>query len=132
VIDVTAAVLIVAGTFFLAVSAIGLIRLPDFYSRAHAVAKSETVGLLLVLLGLAVHHRLGPGTVQLLLIAVLGGPPPAPAQPPRPPPAGGRGGARWGGGGGGAAAPPPPTTAMHALARAAVRIGVEPWTRSDR
>ena len=40
------------GVVFLAVSALGLLQLPDLYTRAHAVAKSETVGLLLVFGGL--------------------------------------------------------------------------------
>ncbi len=70
-IDVIAAGLLVAGTGFLVVSAVGLLRLPDFYSRMHAVAKAETLGLLLVVAGLLVRHRLGPGSVQLLLIAVF-------------------------------------------------------------
>ena len=99
-IDAIAAILLVAGTLFLGVSAVGLVRLPDFYSRAHAVAKSETVGILLIVLGLVVHHRLGPASVQLLLIAVF--------------------------------AFLANTTAMHALARAAIRIGIEPWTRRQR
>ena len=45
-------VLVGLGVAFLAVSALGLVRLPDFYTRAHAVAKSETLGLLLIFVGL--------------------------------------------------------------------------------
>jgi multicomponent Na+:H+ antiporter subunit G len=44
--------LISIGLFFLAVSAVGLLRLPDLYTRAHAVAKSETLGLIFVFGGL--------------------------------------------------------------------------------
>jgi multicomponent Na+:H+ antiporter subunit G len=44
--------LIVAGMAFLAFSTVGVLRLPDLYTRTHAVAKSETVGLLLVFGGL--------------------------------------------------------------------------------
>lgn len=99
-ITAVAATLIVAGTFFLAVSALGLVRLPDFYTRAHAVAKSESFGLVLIVAGLLVHHRLGPGSVQLVLIAAF--------------------------------ALIANTTAMHALARAARRVGVALWTRSPR
>jgi multicomponent Na+:H+ antiporter subunit G len=50
--------LVSAGVFFLAVSALGLFRLPDLYTRGHAVAKSETLGLLLIFGGLFFHPAL--------------------------------------------------------------------------
>jgi hypothetical protein len=49
---VVSTILISLGMFFLTVSALGLVRLPDLYTRAHAVAKSETLGLMLVFVGL--------------------------------------------------------------------------------
>ena len=69
VIDTVAVVLLVAGTAFLAISALGLVRFPDFWTRAHAVAKAETLGLVLVFLGLIVLNRFGAGSLQLALIA---------------------------------------------------------------
>ncbi len=68
-IDAVAVVLLISGTFFLAISALGLIRFPDFWTRAHAVAKAETLGLVLVFAGLIVLNRVGPGSLQLFLIA---------------------------------------------------------------
>lgn len=68
---VVAIVLISAGVGFLAISALGLLRLPTFYSRAHAVGKSETVGAMLVIAGLAVEHGLAHGTPKLVLILVF-------------------------------------------------------------
>lgn len=70
-IDVVAAVLLISGTGFLIVSALGLTRFPDFWTRAHAVAKAETLGLVLVFIGLIVLNRFGPGSVQLALIAAF-------------------------------------------------------------
>jgi multisubunit Na+/H+ antiporter MnhG subunit len=49
-VNVIAYVLMGAGLAFLAVSAIGVAHLPTFFSRAHAVAKSETV---IVIAGIA-------------------------------------------------------------------------------
>ena len=69
VIDIVAIVLLVSGTGFLVISALGLARFPDFWTRAHAVAKAETLGLVLVFAGLIVLNRLGPGSLQLALIA---------------------------------------------------------------
>lgn len=67
--DVVAVVLLISGAVFLIVSALGLARFPDFWTRAHAVAKAETLGLVLVFIGLIVLNRLGPGSLQLALIA---------------------------------------------------------------
>jgi multicomponent Na+:H+ antiporter subunit G len=49
--DVIGGVLIGAGVFFIIVAAIGLIRLPDVYSRLSAVTKAATLGVVLILAG---------------------------------------------------------------------------------
>jgi multicomponent Na+:H+ antiporter subunit G len=65
-------VLMLLGLLFLIVSAIGLERLPEVYTRAHAVAKSETLGLMLVFAGLFFRPELdAPGAVRLALILVF-------------------------------------------------------------
>lgn len=43
--------LIFIGTLVGFLSAIGLIRFPDVYSRAHALSKSSTLGVLFILIG---------------------------------------------------------------------------------
>ncbi|HSL75248.1 MAG TPA: monovalent cation/H(+) antiporter subunit G [Ilumatobacteraceae bacterium] len=68
-IELIAAAFLVSGTAFLMISALGLMRFPDFWTRAHAVAKAETLGLVLVFIGLIVLNRFGPGSLQLALIA---------------------------------------------------------------
>jgi multicomponent Na+:H+ antiporter subunit G len=62
--DVVAAVLILGGVGFLALGVIGT-------ARTHAVAKAETLGMLLVFGGLLVTLRGGAGTAQLALIALF-------------------------------------------------------------
>ena len=94
---VIAIILIAAGVFFLTISVIGLLRFPDFYARTHAVGKSETLGAILVLGGLAVYNGLQLSTVKIvfvLLFALIANP-----------------------------------TATHAIARAALKTGLQPWTR---
>ena len=49
--EAIAAILILIGTLFSLLSAIGLIRLPDVYTRAHAASKSSTLGVLCTLVG---------------------------------------------------------------------------------
>jgi multicomponent Na+:H+ antiporter subunit G len=48
-------VLAVGGTAFVVVAAVGLVRLPDLYCRAHALGKAMTLGLILLLLALWVE-----------------------------------------------------------------------------
>jgi multicomponent Na+:H+ antiporter subunit G len=55
ILDILGTALIIIGLFFVAVTAIGVLRLPDFFSRVHAVSKTETLGIGLVMLGLAFH-----------------------------------------------------------------------------
>ena len=50
-IDYIVAGCVITGTFFMAVSAIGMLRLPDVYSRLHAVSKATTLGIAGVLIG---------------------------------------------------------------------------------
>ena len=66
--SVIAVVLIVGGVFFLTVSAVGLLRLPDFYCRLHAVGKSETLGAILLLAGLTVYNGWELSTFKILFI----------------------------------------------------------------
>jgi multicomponent Na+:H+ antiporter subunit G len=40
------------GAFFLLTGSIGLLRLPDFYSRAHSTAVGDTLGVMLTIAGL--------------------------------------------------------------------------------
>lgn len=68
---VLAIVLICAGIAFLVVSAAGLVVFPDFYTRAHVIATSESFGVMLVLGGVIVHHGFGSSTYRLALLLVL-------------------------------------------------------------
>ena len=49
--------------------AIGMIRLPDFYSRLHASGNSETLGLMLACLGLVIYE--GPTLLSVKIIIVF-------------------------------------------------------------
>ena len=49
-----AAFLIVLGSLFALVGAVGLLRLPDIYARSHAASKAGTIGSGLAMLAIAV------------------------------------------------------------------------------
>jgi multicomponent Na+:H+ antiporter subunit G len=68
---VLAGLFILGGLFFLCISGAGLIRLPDFYTRNHAVGKSETLGSILVLCGLAIYNGLDTNSAKLVIILLF-------------------------------------------------------------
>lgn len=66
-----AGIFLLAGLFFLLVGAIGVLRLPDFYTRLHAMGKCDTLGMLLCLLGLMFYEGATLTTLKLLLIWIF-------------------------------------------------------------
>ena len=62
---------LVAGGIFCVVGAVGLVRMPDFYTRMHAASVIETLGVGLILLGLVLQAGLSLVAVKLLIIALL-------------------------------------------------------------
>ncbi|HET54873.1 MAG TPA: monovalent cation/H(+) antiporter subunit G [Ignavibacteria bacterium] len=64
-------ILIVAGSFFMLVGSIGVVRLPDFFTRSHATSKSDTLGIMLIILGLMVYEGFCLNSLKLLIIFVF-------------------------------------------------------------
>ncbi len=100
-----ASVLIIGGFVFFLGGSIGMIRLPDFYSRLHAAGMLDTMGLFLTMGGLALYviHDFSLGNVlsalKIILIVVfvfITSP-----------------------------------TATHAIVDAGVRAGLKPWTKEN-
>ncbi len=60
---------LVAGSLFCVIGGIGMIRMPDFYTRSHAASITDTLGATLILLGLGLHS--GPNLVTVKLAIVL-------------------------------------------------------------
>lgn len=66
------AALIIIGSAFSLLAAVGLLRMPDLYMRIQAAAKSSTLGVsCLVLAASIIIGRTGPTTRALLIIAFL-------------------------------------------------------------
>lgn len=63
-----AAVLILIGTIFSLLSAIGLIRLPDVYTRSHATSKSTTLGVLCTLVGTLLYFLITDQYISIRLL----------------------------------------------------------------
>lgn len=70
-IEVLTVVLVALGVFFLALGAVGLLRFPDYFSRMHAGGKCDTLGSLLLLVGLACYGGVTLASLKILGIAVF-------------------------------------------------------------
>ena len=67
-IDILAILAIFSGLFFFLSGSIGLLRLPDLFTRLHALAKADNVGLALVALGVII---LEPAVINDIKIVVI-------------------------------------------------------------
>lgn len=63
--------LLVAGAFVVVAGGIGVVRLPDVYTRLHAAGMTDTLGAFLVLMGLAVQAGWSLVAVKLVMIWLL-------------------------------------------------------------
>jgi len=51
--------LILAGTLFILIASIGLIRFKDIYSRMHVTTKASSFGIMLILIGVSLYLNIG-------------------------------------------------------------------------
>jgi len=66
--EIASWVLLLAGSLFAVIGGVGILRLPDFFSRMHGGGITDTLGAGLILTGLAVQSGLSLVTVKLVLI----------------------------------------------------------------
>ena len=104
--NVIVIVLLISGLIFYTGAAVGILRLPDFYTRLHAAGKMDTLGSLLMVLGVALfnlHDFLWTQFISslkivliLLFLFILS------------------------------------PTATHGIVDAGVRAGLKPWTKEEK
>jgi multicomponent Na+:H+ antiporter subunit G len=92
--------------FFFAVGVIGILRFPDFYTRLHAAGKCDSLAAVLVIAGVALYNlndfSFAHLLVSLKIMAIA------------------------------VFVFIASPTATHAITKAALVIGVEPWRRKER
>ena len=64
-------VLLAAGALLVVTGGLGLLRLPDFFSRLHAAGLTETLGAGLVIAGLMLHAGWSSPLLELVLIGAF-------------------------------------------------------------
>lgn len=66
-IELIGSVVILIGAIFLLLAAIGAVRMPDSYNRLQTGTKATTLGLIMVLTGIAIYH---PGWIWKLIVLI--------------------------------------------------------------
>jgi multicomponent Na+:H+ antiporter subunit G len=66
--NILAVLAIFSGLFFFLSGSIGLLRLPDIFSRLHALAKADNIGLAFIALGVIM---LEPGILNNIKIVII-------------------------------------------------------------
>ncbi|MGV7228428.1 MAG: monovalent cation/H(+) antiporter subunit G [Nitrospirales bacterium] len=69
--EILSIIFILWGLFFLIVAAIGIIRLPDVFTRSHAVSLTDSLGAFLLLIGIAIYEGLSMNLLKILAVLSL-------------------------------------------------------------
>ena len=62
---------LLSGSFFALTAAVGILRLPDFFSRVHGAGILDTLATVLILLGLVLQAGFSLVTVKLIIVLVF-------------------------------------------------------------
>ena len=71
ILNLVSSVFILVGSFSIIVGLLGVYRMPDFFTRLHAASIIDTLGAMLILFGLIMHHGISIVSVKLFLILVF-------------------------------------------------------------
>ncbi|MGV2928100.1 monovalent cation/H(+) antiporter subunit G [Macrococcus capreoli] len=79
IVIIVSMIFIILGALLSVISAIGLIRLPDVYTRAHAASKSSTLGVMFMMFGVFLYflgrdHHFEPTLLLAILFIFTTGP----------------------------------------------------------
>lgn len=104
--SIVTAVFILLGLVFFAIGTLGVLRLPDFYTRMQAAGKCDSLASVLVLIGIACYTLGDFSLINLLtslkILAI------------------------------GAFVFIASPTATHAITEAALTVGVKPWAKGEK
>ncbi len=71
IVDLFSWLCLLGGGFFVLAGGIGVVRLPDVYTRSHAAGMTDTLGAGLILIGLMLQGGFTLVTVKLIMILVF-------------------------------------------------------------
>jgi len=70
-VDILSWIFIVIGAAFCVIGTVGLVRMPDFYTRVHAAGIVDTAGAGFLLLGMLLQAGFTQVAIKLLMIGLL-------------------------------------------------------------
>lgn len=70
-VDIASWALILAGSFFTLVGALGLVRMPDIFTRMHAASVTDTAGAGLLIFGMMLQAGFSLTALKLLMLLAL-------------------------------------------------------------
>jgi multicomponent Na+:H+ antiporter subunit G len=70
-VDIISWALILLGSFFTLAGAIGLVRMPDLFTRMHAASVIDTAGIVFLFLGMSLQSGFSLVTLRLVFILAL-------------------------------------------------------------
>ena len=68
ILEIASWVLLVAGGLFVFIGGVGALRMPNFYTRIHAASLTDSMGSILILVGIMLQAGFSLATVKLLAI----------------------------------------------------------------
>ena len=69
--NIIVAILMISGVFFFVVGTVGLIRMPDVFSRMHATTKCDTLGAGLILLAVIAYNGINAVSIKFLMVLIF-------------------------------------------------------------
>lgn len=69
--DIASWLLLIAGGIFVFIGGIGALRMPDFYTRMHAASLTDTLGTILILVGIILQAGLSLAAIKLAAIMLF-------------------------------------------------------------
>lgn len=70
-VDVASWLFLLLGSFFTVVGALGLVRMPEIFTRMHAASVTDTLGVGFLLIGMALQAGFDLVTLKLVFLALL-------------------------------------------------------------
>jgi multicomponent Na+:H+ antiporter subunit G len=71
VIDMASWLLLIGGGTFVFIGGVGALRMPDFYTRMHAASLTDTLGTVLILVGIILQAGLSLAAIKLAAIMLF-------------------------------------------------------------
>jgi multicomponent Na+:H+ antiporter subunit G len=71
VVDIASWLCLLGGSAFCVIGGIGMLRMPDFYTRSHAASLTDTLGAALILLGLGLQSGFNLVSAKLVLVLIF-------------------------------------------------------------